>query len=73
MKAIEAEFKDSADSVDWLDGVSVWFKEYWFNVRASNTEPLLRLNVEADNSQLLEEKIKELVSKIESLGGKEKV
>lgn len=73
MKSIEAEFKDSADSIDWLDGVSVWFKDYWFNVRPSNTEPLLRLNVEADNSALLEEKIKELVAKIESLGGKEKI
>ncbi|MGA3292014.1 MAG: phosphomannomutase/phosphoglucomutase [Candidatus Microgenomates bacterium] len=73
MKSIEAEFKDSADSIDWLDGVSVWFKDYWFNVRPSNTEPLLRLNVEADNSILLEEKIKELVAKIKSLGGKEKI
>jgi phosphomannomutase len=72
MKKIEAEYKDSADSVDWLDGVSIWFKDYWFNVRASNTEPLLRLNVEAGSSMLLEEKIKELVTKIESMGGKEK-
>ena len=73
MKKIEAEYKASADSVDWLDGVSIWFSDYWFNVRPSNTEPLLRLNVEADNSLLLEEKIKELVNKIESLGGKEKI
>jgi phosphomannomutase len=73
MKKIEQEYKSSAVSVDWLDGVSIWFKGYWFNVRPSNTEPLLRLNVEADNSFLLEEKIKELVDKIESLGGKEKI
>jgi phosphomannomutase len=73
MKAIESEFKESANSIDWLDGVTVWFDAYWFNVRPSNTEPLLRLNVEADNSLLLEEKIKELVLKIESLGAKEKV
>ena len=73
MKAIESEFKGSANSIDWLDGITVWFENFWFNVRPSNTEPLLRLNVEADNSQLLEEKIKELVAKIESLGGKEKV
>jgi len=72
MKAIGAEFKSSADSIDWLDGVSVWFKEYWFNVRPSNTEPLLRLNVEADSSEILEDKIKELVSKIILLGGKQK-
>jgi phosphomannomutase len=73
MKKIEAEYKPFADSVDWLDGVSIWFKDYWFNVRPSNTEPLLRLNIEANDSFLLEEKIKELVAKIESLGGKEKI
>ena len=73
MKAIEEEFKDTAKKIDWLDGVTVWFDTYWFNVRPSNTEPLLRLNVEADNSHLLEAKIKELVEKIESFGGREKV
>jgi len=73
MKKIEAEYKKEAKSTDWLDGVSVWFKDWWFNVRPSNTEPLLRLNIEADNTRLLEDKTKELVNKIESLGGKEKV
>lgn len=73
MKAIEDEYKSSANSTDRLDGVSVWFNDFWFNVRPSNTEPLLRLNVEANNQMILEEKIKELVNKIESLGGKEKV
>lgn len=61
-----------ADSIDELDGVSVWYKNYWFNVRASKTEPLLRLNVEADNNEILQNKTSELVSKIESLGGKRK-
>jgi phosphomannomutase len=73
MKDIEAEFKGKADSIDWLDGVSIWFKDYWFNVRPSNTESLLRLNVEADNTALLEEKTKELVMTIEKLGAKEKI
>ena len=73
MNRIEKEYEKNAESVDWLDGISVWFKDWWFNVRPSNTEPLLRLNVEADNDMLLEEKIKELVNKIESLGGKETV
>ena len=42
-------FKDRAESVDTLDGVTVQLKDSkaWFNVRASNTEPLLRLNTEA--------------------------
>lgn len=60
MKLIEERFKDKADSIDWLDGVSIWFKDYWINVRPSNTESLLRLNVEADNAPLLEEKTSDM-------------
>jgi phosphomannomutase len=33
--------------VSWLDGVSVDYEDWHFNVRASNTEPLLRLNLES--------------------------
>ncbi|MHC4676274.1 MAG: hypothetical protein ACYTBZ_27600 [Planctomycetota bacterium] len=36
------------------------FKDWWFNVRPSNTEPLLRLNVEAKDAELLDEKLAEL-------------
>lgn len=73
MESIEHEYKDVAKSIDWLDGISVWFDDFWFNVRPSNTEPLLRLNVEADTSTILENKVKELVARIEDMGGKEKV
>ena len=47
-RVVEA-FRDRAESVDTLDGVTVQLKDSkaWFNVRASNTEPLLRLNAEA--------------------------
>ncbi|WIM68260.1 phosphomannomutase/phosphoglucomutase [Corynebacterium breve] len=43
-------FEDRIDQVDRLDGVTVTLQgtKAWFNVRASNTEPLLRLNVEAE-------------------------
>ncbi|MBI5613948.1 phosphomannomutase/phosphoglucomutase [Candidatus Gottesmanbacteria bacterium] len=61
-----------ADSIDELDGVSVWYKTYWFNIRPSKTEPLLRLNVEADTKEILDIKTNELVSTIEQLGGKRK-
>ena len=44
-----------------LDGVSVEYKNWWFNVRASNTEPLLRLIVEADTKEFMEEKRDELL------------
>lgn len=46
--------------IDHLDGVTVQYRDWWFNVRASNTEPLLRLNMEANEPALLEEKLAEL-------------
>jgi len=45
-----------------LDGVSVEYADWWFNVRASNTEPLVRLNVEARTRELMERKRDELVA-----------
>ena len=45
---------------DFLDGITVEYKDWWFNVRPSNTEPLLRLTIEADTQDLLDQKIKEL-------------
>jgi len=50
-----------------LDGVTVEFKDWWFNVRPSNTEPLLRLNLEASSKGLMEEKKEELVRVIKKL------
>ena len=41
--------------VDHLDGLTVSHRDWWFNVRASNTEPLLRLNAEAAEKAALEE------------------
>jgi phosphomannomutase len=50
---------------DRLDGLTVSYPNWWFNVRPSNTEPLLRLNVEADDEQLMQQKRDELVALIE--------
>ena len=52
--------KYDAGEIDFLDGVTVQFDDWWFNVRASNTEPLLRLNMEAVRADLLEEKLAEI-------------
>jgi phosphomannomutase len=50
IEEIEAAFADETDvSVDHLDGLTVGTDDWWFNVRASNTEPLLRLNVEGED------------------------
>jgi phosphomannomutase len=59
----------NAKSTDELDGLSVWYDQYWFNIRVSKTEPLIRLNVEADTQELLKQKTDELISAIESQGG----
>ncbi len=61
-----------AHEIDELDGVSIWYKDWWCNIRASKTEPLLRLNIEADTKELLKSKTEELIGAIESLGGKRK-
>jgi phosphomannomutase len=47
--------------VDELDGVTVQYQDWWFNVRKSNTEPLVRLNLEADIASLRDAKLAELV------------
>ncbi len=49
---------------DRLDGLTVEFRDWWFNVRPSNTEPLLRLNVEARTEELLREKTAEVLGLI---------
>ncbi len=41
---------------DDLDGLTVTYPEWWFNLRASNTEPVVRLNIEASSQELLDEK-----------------
>lgn len=69
--AIEKQFAD-ADTIDHIDGLSVWYKQWWCNIRASKTEPLLRLNVEADTRPLLDEKVAALQKMIESMGGTRK-
>ncbi|MEK7414505.1 MAG: phosphomannomutase/phosphoglucomutase, partial [Planctomycetota bacterium] len=43
-----------------LDGVTVRFKDWWFNIRASNTEPVVRLNLEADTAALRDAKLTEI-------------
>ncbi len=50
--------------INKMDGVSVEFDDWWFNVRPSNTEPLLRLNLEAVSKKVMEEKKGELIGVI---------
>ena len=50
-------------AIDHLDGLTVTYGDEWFNVRPSNTEPLLRLNVEASSP----ERIEEIVMRVEGI------
>jgi len=52
MAEIEGHFADAR--IDHLDGVTVSYADWWLNVRKSNTEPLLRLNVEGDTRARME-------------------
>jgi phosphomannomutase len=49
-----------------LDGISVDYDDWHFNVRPSNTEPLLRLNLEAESRELMEAKREEVLDLIRS-------
>jgi phosphomannomutase len=48
--------------IDTLDGLTVEYPTWWFNLRPSNTQPLLRLNLEADSSEELEQRTREVLS-----------
>ncbi len=54
----------SDGDIDYLDGVTIRYKDWWFNCRPSNTEPLLRLTVEAKTKKTLEEKLSEITKQL---------
>jgi len=60
-------FKD-ATSIDFIDGLSVWYPNWWFNLRPSNTEPMVRLNLEADTQEILDEKLSLVENELKALG-----
>ena len=67
LKEIQAVYKKKrGNKFNKLDGITFEFRDWWFNVRPSNTEPLLRLNLEANSKKLMEEKKKELLKVIRS-------
>ncbi|MFN2524912.1 MAG: phosphomannomutase/phosphoglucomutase [Actinomycetota bacterium] len=49
---------------DWTDGLTVEYEDWWFNCRPSNTEPLLRLNLEARTEELMTDKRDEVLGQI---------
>jgi phosphomannomutase len=65
INSFEEKFKDG--KIEHIDGLSVEYPQWRLNLRKSNTEPLLRLNLEAKSKELMEQKKDELVSLIKSL------
>jgi phosphomannomutase len=65
---LESEYKDA--TVEKIDGVTVVTPEWRVNIRTSNTEPLLRLNVEGDSLDIVNSKYAEMSQLIEAQGGK---
>jgi phosphomannomutase len=62
LASLEAKFRDG--QADHLDGLSVDYPDWWFNVRCSHTEPVLRLNIGTVRQDLLDRKRTELLSQI---------
>ena len=66
LRKVEDHFAENEDArIDLLDGLTVDLGSWWFNLRPSNTEPLLRLNVEAGDGGTLERELDALLKLIQ--------
>ncbi|CAB4663102.1 unannotated protein [freshwater metagenome] len=65
MKAVAEQYK--AMPQDWIDGLTVDCGDWWFNLRPSNTEPLLRLNLEASTRDECDNHVAEVLSLVTSI------
>ena len=64
LKRLEEKYGPVAKRTSELDGYTAEFDDWWFNLRPSNTEPLVRLNLEAKTREKMEEKVAELLKEI---------
>lgn len=60
LKKIEKIYSQKKAKISKIDGITVEFEDWWFNLRASNTQDLLRFNLEAKTKELMEEKVREV-------------
>jgi phosphomannomutase len=69
IRRVRSVYGTGALRVDETDGVGIEFDRWRFNLRASNTEPLIRLNVESrGDAALMQEKTEEILEVLERLG-----
>lgn len=64
LEKIKEIYKDG--EINELDGITVTYSDWWFNVRGSNTEPLIRLNLESVSKEITDQKRDELLEVIRS-------
>jgi phosphomannomutase len=67
IERVAARYRAQGASIDRLDGLTADFGEWWFNLRPSNTEPLVRLNVEAGDPASLARRVEEVVGVVGEL------
>ncbi len=60
LSSLETHYRSTEGAIDKTEGVRVSFTNWWFLARASHTEPVLRLVVEAENDELMHDKIREI-------------
>ncbi len=67
LAVLEKNYEKQKGEIIKIDGLTVRFNNWWFNLRLSETEPFIRLNLEADSRGLMKEKKEELSSLLKSL------
>ncbi len=65
LEKVKSQYSDG--DINEMDGIRIDYKDWWFNLRPSGAEPLLRLVVEADTIALMEEKVGEVSGFISSI------
>jgi phosphomannomutase len=64
LRQLEEHYRAQGSRIDHLDGLTVEMADWWFNLRSSNTEPLLRLNLEANDEAERERHLAEVIQQI---------
>lgn len=70
IEQVKERYKDGR--ITEIDGLTVEYSDWWFNLRPSQTEPLLRLSVEAKSAQELDQRVSELRQMVEAHTGEQR-
>ena len=66
LRTVEEHYAAEGAVIDHLDGLTVGFRDWWFSLRSSNTQPLLRLNVETDDKGAIGRRTDEVLAMVHS-------